>query len=282
MSNERTLIIAEIGINHNGSLEATKKLIDVAKVAGCDYVKFQKRNPDVCVPEHQKDKLRETPWGVMKYIDYKKKIEFGKEEFDEIDAYCKRVDIKWTTSVWDLDSLDFSLQYNLDCIKIPSALITDSKLLEATAQKYDEIILSSGMSTEQEVDDAVNLALKHAKKVVLMHCNSAYPAPINELNLSCIHTLKNKYGNQGVIIGYSGHESPLYTTLAAVSMGARYIERHITLDRDMWGTDQFCSLEPVGLFRLVQATRQLELAYGDGVIGVTPSEIPARKKLRGV
>ena len=277
MSNERTLIIAEIGINHNGSLEATKKLIDVAKVAGCDYVKFQKRNPDVCVPEHQKDKPRETPWGVMKYIDYKKKIEFGKEEFDEIDAYCKRVDIKWTTSVWDLDSLDFSLQYNLDCIKIPSALITDSKLLEATAQKYDEIILSSGMSTEQEVDDAVNLALKHAKKVVLMHCNSAYPAPINELNLSCIHTLKNKYGNQGVIIGYSGHESPLYTTLAAVSMGARYIERHITLDRD-----QFCSLEPVGLFRLVQATRQLELAYGDGVIGVTPSEMPARKKLRGV
>jgi len=282
MNNERTLIIAEIGINHNGSLETAKKLIDVAKVAGCDYVKFQKRNPDICVPEHQKNKSRETPWGTMKYIEYKKKVEFGKEEFDEIDSYCKAAGIKWTTSVWDLDSLDFSLQYNLDCIKIPSALITNSELLKATAQRYDEIILSSGMSTEQEIDNAVKIAVEHSKRVILMHCNSAYPAPLNELNLSCIHTLRNKYADQGVIIGYSGHESPLYTTLAAVSMGAEYIERHITLDREMWGTDQFCSLEPVGLFRLVQATRQLEVAFGDGLVGPTPAEMPARKKLRGV
>ena len=278
----KTNIIAEIGINHNGSLEIAKKLIDVAKVAGCDYVKFQKRNPDVCVPEHQKEKLRDTPWGTMRYIDYKKRVEFGKEEFDEIDSYCKQLGIKWTTSVWDLDSLEFSLQYDLDCIKIASALITESKLLKATAKKYDEIILSSGMSTEKEIDEAVKIAVEHSKRVVLMHCNSAYPAPLSELNLSCIQTLKDKYKEKGVIIGYSGHETYLHTSLAAVAMGAEYIERHITLDRKMWGTDQFCSLEPPGLFRLVQATRQLEVAFGDGAIGVTPSEISTRKKLRGV
>jgi len=275
-------VIAEIGINHNGSIKSAKKLIDIAKIAGCDYVKFQKRNPDICVPEHQKNILRETPWGKIKYIDYKKKVEFEKQEFDEIDEYCKKIGIKWTTSVWDLDSLKFSLNYDLDCIKIASALITNLELLEATSKKYDEIILSSGMSTEEEIDNAVKIALMYSKKVVLMHCNSAYPAPLSELNLSCIKTLKEKYKNDNVVIGYSGHETYLHTSLAAVSIGAEYIERHITLDRQMWGTDQFCSLEPQGLFRLVQATRQLEIAFGDGVIGVTPSELPARKKLRGV
>jgi N-acetylneuraminate synthase len=275
-------IIAEIGINHNGSLENAKKLIDVAKIAGCDYVKFQKRNPDICVPEHQKNKLRDTPWGTMKYIDYKKRIEFNKKDFDQIDDYCKKSGILWTTSVWDIDSLNFSMQYDLKCIKIASALITDLKLLEETSKKYNEIILSSGMSTIEEIDTAVNIALKHSKKVILMHCNSAYPAPLNELNLKCIQTLKEKYKNKNVIIGYSGHETYLHTSLAALSLGAEYIERHITLDRQMWGTDQFCSLEPQGLFRLVQATRQLEIAFGDGKIGVTPSELPSRKKLRGV
>ena len=217
----------------------------------------------------------------MKYIDYKKRIEFGIHEFDEIDSYCKDAGIKWTTSVWDLDSLKFSKRYNLDCIKIASALITNHELLEATSKSYEEIIISSGMSTEKEIDDAVNIASKYSKKVVLMHCNSAYPAPLAELNLRCIETLKNKYQKKKVIIGYSGHETYLHTSLAAISMGAKYIERHITLDRQMWGTDQFCSLEPQGLFRLVQATRQLETAFGDGVIGVTPAELPSRKKLRG-
>lgn len=278
----KVTIIAEIGINHNGCIENAKKLIDVAKIAGCDYVKFQKRNPDVCVPDHQKNILRETPWGTMKYIDYKKRVEFEKKEFDEIDNYCKKSGIKWTTSVWDMDSLEFVSNYNLDCIKIASALITDKQLLEASSKKYEEIIISSGMSTEKEIDDAMEIALKHSKKVVLMHCNSAYPAPLDELNLSCIRTLKEKYSNENVVIGYSGHETYLHTSLAAISIGAKYIERHITLDRQMWGTDQFCSLEPQGLFRLVQATRQLEIAFGDGVIGVTPSELPARKKLRGV
>ena len=198
---EKIKIIAEIGINHNGSLDNAKKLIDIAKIAGCDYVKFQKRNPDVCVPDHQKNKIRETPWGSMKYIDYKKRIEFGIHEFDEIDSYCKDAGIKWTTSVWDLDSLKFSKRYNLDCIKIASALITNHELLEATSKSYEEIIISSGMSTEKEIDDAVNIASKYSKKVVLMHCNSAYPAPLAELNLRCIETLKNKYQKKKVIIG---------------------------------------------------------------------------------
>jgi len=276
----KVFTIAEIGINHNGSLEIAKKLINVAKLANCDFVKFQKRNPDVCVPEHQKGVLRQTPWGEMRYIDYKHKMEFGKEEFDEIDAYCKQQEIQWTTSVWDMDSLNFSLQYDLPFLKIPSALITELDLVRETARNSKQIILSSGMSTEEEVDTAINTALEVSDNVVMMHCNSSYPCPLEELNLNCITTLKQKYGDK-IVVGYSGHELFLHTSLAAVTLGAQYIERHITLDRKMWGTDQSCSLEPQGLFRLTQATRQLEEALGDGVIRVTESEIPVRNKLRG-
>ena len=279
--NNKVFIIAEIGINHNGSLENAKKLIDVAEIAGCDSVKFQKRNPDVCVPEHQKKKVRTTPWGEMTYIDYKKRVEFGKEEYDEIEKYCKQKSVDWTVSVWDKDSLEFSLQYDLPFLKIPSALITDLDLVRETAKHSKQIILSSGMSTTEEVDLAVRTSLEYSNNVVLMHCNSSYPCPLGELNLRCITTLKNKYEKLGVKIGYSGHEMFLHTSLAAISLGAGYVERHITLDRNMWGTDQSCSLEPQGLFRLVRATRQLEEAFGDGVIRVTESEIPVRNKLRG-
>jgi len=273
---KNTYIIAEIGINHNGSMDVAKKLIDIASVAGCDAVKFQKRNPDVCVPEHQKNVIRETPWGTMTYLEYKHKIEFGKDEYDEIDSYCKTKGISWSASPWDLDSLNFLNQYDIPFIKIPSAMLTNDELLVASVNTDKKIILSVGMSTEDEIDHAVEI-LKKSNNFALLHCNSTYPAPINELNLSAVKSLKEKYGCE---VGYSGHEFRLGTTVAAVYLGASIIERHITLDRTMWGTDHMSSVEPQGLIKLVKGIRELEEAYGDGVIRVTDSQIPVRNKLR--
>tara|TARA_Y100000310_G_scaffold195674_1_gene195682 strand:- start:9548 stop:10408 length:861 start_codon:yes stop_codon:yes gene_type:complete len=279
---KRTYIIAEIGINHNGDLETAKKLINVANVAGCDSVKFQKRNPDVCVPEHQKNILRQTPWGEMKYIDYKHRMEFGKEEFDEIDAHCKEVGIAWSASAWDLDSLQFLEQYDLPYIKIASAMLTNSELINAARETGKKIILSTGMSTVDEVIRAVSILEKDGNKnYALLHCNSSYPAPLEELNLSAIKTLRAMFGCE---VGYSGHEYRLDSnvhTVSAIYLGATIIERHITLDRTMWGTDQSCSVEPQGLIKLVKGVRELELSYGTGEIGVTESEKPVRLKLRG-
>ena len=273
---KNTYIIAEIGINHNGSMDVAKKLIDIASVAGCDAVKFQKRNPDVCVPEHQKNVIRETPWGTMTYLEYKHKIEFGKDEYDEIDSYCKTKGISWSASPWDLDSLNFLNQYDIPFIKIPSAMLTNDELLVSSVNTDKKIILSVGMSTEDEIDHAVEI-LKKSNNFALLHCNSTYPAPINELNLSAVKSLKEKYGCE---VGYSGHEFRLGTTVAAVYLGASIIERHITLDRTMWGTDHMSSVEPQGLIKLVKGIRELEEAYGDGVIRVTDSQIPVRNKLR--
>jgi len=279
---KRTHIIAEIGINHNGDLETAKKLINVANVAGCDSVKFQKRNPDVCVPEYQKNILRQTPWGEMKYIDYKHRMEFGKEEFDEIDAHCKEVGIAWSASAWDLDSLQFLEQYDLPYIKIASAMLTNSELINAARETGKKIILSTGMSTVDEVIRAVSILEKDGNKnYALLHCNSSYPAPLEELNLSAIKTLRAMFGCE---VGYSGHEYRLDSnvhTVSAIYLGATIIERHITLDRTMWGTDQSCSVEPQGLIKLVKGVRELELSYGTGEIGVTESEKPVRLKLRG-
>jgi len=273
-------IIAEIGINHNGDLSIAKKLIDIAKVAGCDVVKFQKRNPDVCVPEHQKSVMRDTPWGRMTYLEYKYKVEFEKKEYDEIDEYCKKSNIKWTASPWDLDSLDFLNQYdNLPFIKIPSALLTDLELIKKTTQTGKKVIISTGMSTLDEVDAAVN-TIKETKpdaSFAVLHCNSTYPAPNNELNLNCIKTLKDRYQCE---VGYSGHEFGLTTTIASICMGASIIERHITLDRTMWGTDQMCSVEPQGLIKLVRGVHELSAAMGDGKKVVTETEKPIRDKLR--
>jgi len=271
-----TYIIAEIGINHNGSLDIAKKLIDVASVAGCDAVKFQKRNPDVCVPEHQKGVMRKTPWGEMTYLDYKKKIEFEREEYDIIDEYCKDKGIAWSASPWDLDSLDFLLSYDVPFIKLPSAMLTNDDLLKACTGKKKWIIISTGMSTEEEIDSAV--ALLKDEKLTILHCNSSYPAPNKELNLNCIKTLCERYGVQ---VGYSGHEFGLTTTMASVYLGAEVLERHITLDRTMWGTDQMCSVEPQGIIKLVRGVRELEEALGDGEIEVTATEKEVRKKLRG-
>lgn len=273
----KTYIIAEIGINHNGSIDIAKKLIDIASVAGCDAVKFQKRNPDVCVPEHQKNVMRDTPWGKMTYLDYKYKVEFGKKEYDEIDSYCKEKGISWSASPWDLDSLHFLNEYDIPFIKIPSAMLTNDELLKESVKTGKKIILSVGMSTEEEIDHAVSI-LKDAKEFAILHCNSTYPAPIEELNLSAIQTLKQKYGCE---VGYSGHEFRLGTTVASVYLGASIIERHITLDRTMWGTDHMSSVEPQGLIKLVKGIRELEQAYGDGKIRVTDSQIPVRNKLRG-
>ena len=272
-------IIAEIGINHNGDLDIAKKLIDIAKVAGCDAVKFQKRNPDICVPEHQKSVQRDTPWGRMSYLEYKYKVEFGKEEYDIIDDYCQKRDIAWSASPWDLDSLNFLNQYNLPFIKIPSALLTDIDLVTESAKTSKKLIISTGMSTIEEIDDSVN-AIKKANpncELAILHCNSTYPAPNEDLNLNCIQTLKEKYQCE---VGYSGHEFGLTTTIASVCLGAKIIERHITLDRTMWGTDQMCSVEPQGLIKLVRGVKELSLALGDGIKRVTEAEQKIKDKLR--
>jgi N-acetylneuraminate synthase len=275
----KTYIIAEIGINHNGSLDAAKKLIDIASVSGCDAVKFQKRNPDVCVPEHQKNEPKNTPWGEMSYLEYKHRMEFGKREYDEIDQYCRLRQIEWSASPWDIDSLNFLLEYKIPFIKIPSAMLTNDNLLIASCQSNKKIILSTGMSTVEEIDHAVNILKAYTNSnFALLHCNSAYPAALEDLNLSRIQTLRDRYQCE---VGYSGHEFRLGTSVASVYLGASIIERHITLDRSMWGSDQLCSVEPQGLIKLVKGIRELELALGSNEIKITNSEIGPRKKLRG-
>jgi sialic acid synthase SpsE len=282
---KKTYIIAEIGINHNGDLKNALRLIDIAAAAGCDAVKFQKRNPDVCVPEHQKNIMRDTPWGQMTYLDYKYKVEFEAPEYNAIAAHCESHGIEWSASPWDMDSLEFLKQYDVPFLKVPSAMLTNDELLEGCVASGKRVIFSTGMSTKEEIDHAV-MVLRKAKlqynnphKIGLLHCNSTYPAPINELNLSGIQTLQSEYPD--FEIGYSGHEFRLGTTVAAVYLGASIIERHITLDRQMWGSDHLASVEPQGLFKLVSGIRELEEAYGNGVIQVTESEKPVRAKLRG-
>lgn len=275
---KKTYIIAEIGINHNGDLDIAKRLIDIASLSGCDAVKFQKRNPDICVPEHQKNIMRDTPWGTMTYLEYKYKVEFEKTEYDEIDRYCKEKGIAWSASPWDLDSLKFLTQYDLPFIKLPSAMLTNYELVEACAKSGKRVILSTGMSTEEEIDVAVDVIKRFTSDFAILHCNSTYPAPLNELNLYTIKTLKDKYNCE---VGYSGHEFRIGTTVASVYLGATIIERHITLDRTMWGTDHLSSVEPQGLIKLVKGIRELEEAFGDGIIQVTESEKIIRNKLRG-
>ncbi len=268
-------IIAEIGINHNGDINIAKKLIDIAVLAGCDFVKFQKRNPRICVPNHQKNEIKETPWGKMSYINYKEQIEFGKLEYDEINKYCSEKNIQWFASVWDKDSVDFMCQYT-KTTKIPSALLIDYDLGLYARKKNDFLMLSTGMSTEKNIESAV---LKY-KPDLLFHTNSTYPSKVNELNLNYIKTLKNKYSNK--IIGYSGHEFGLVPTFAAVALGATYIERHITLERTMWGSDQMASIEPAGLLKLVKGIRDMEKAFGSGNDRIIlKGELEKLKSLRG-
>lgn len=268
--------VGEIGINHNGSIENAKKLIDMANLCEIDAIKFQKRTPEICVPDHKKNEIRETPWGDITYLEYKKKIEFGEEEYKQIDEYCRTKNTIWYASPWDLPSVDFLEQFKVPCYKIASAKLTDRELLEKVSKLNKPIFLALGMSTAEEIDKAIKV-LKN-NDLVLMHCNSSYPAPDNELNLNFIKTLKTKYPDH--IIGYSGHELGISASLIAAELGAKVIERHITLDRAMWGTDQAASIEYSGLRRLIRDLRKLEVWKGDGVKKVSKAERIVRDKLR--
>ena len=272
-----TFIIGEIGINHNGDIDIAKKLIDIAALSGCDAVKFQKRTPELCVPEEQRDLKRETPWGIMTYMDYKHKTEFGKDEYTEIDRYCKEKNILWFASCWDKPSVEFIHEFNPVCYKVASASVTDIELLKHYKKTGCPIILSSGMSTMEEIEKAFNTF--DNDRLLLTHCTSSYPCKPEELNLKMIQTLKQTFN---VPVGYSGHEVGLQTTLAAVTLGASLVERHITLDRAMWGSDQAASIEPSGLIRLVRDIRIIEKALGDGVKKVYDSERPLIKRLRKI
>jgi len=268
--------IAEIGINHNGSVELAKKLIDGAKLAGCDAVKFQKRSPEECVPPDQWYLERDTPWGRMTYIDYRRKIEFGEREYIEIDRYCADVGILWFASCWDEASVDFMEMFDPPCYKAASASLTDVDLLLMMKSTGRPLIISTGMSTMDEIEATIELIGE--ENLLIAHSTSTYPCPPGELNLMMIKTLEQKYPS--CPIGYSGHETGLASTWAAVALGARFIERHITLDRALWGSDQAASVEVVGLIRLVANIRDVEAALGDGIKRVYPSELSALKKLR--
>lgn len=269
-------IVAEIGINHNGNLDTALRLIDAAKSAGCDAVKFQKRTPKLCVPPDYKKKMRDTPWGYITYLEYRERIEFGLKEYREIDRYCKKLGIDWFASCWDKPSIDFMEQFASVCHKVPSAMLTDAKLLKHFRKTGRPLILSTGMSDMEQIESAVSLL--GTDNLILTHCTSTYPCPPEELNLNMIQTLSNKFDCP---IGYSGHETGLPTTVAAVALGACLIERHITLDRTMWGSDQAASVEPAGFSRLVKYIRVVEKAMGDGVKKVYDSERPVMQKLRG-
>ena len=268
--------IGEIGINHNGSMELAKQIIDMAVFCSVDAVKFQKRTPELSVPERMRDRIRETPWGEMTYLEYKQRIEFGKNEYDEIDRYCRKQGILWTASPWDLPSLEFIESYDVPFHKVPSALLTHREMLERLAELGKPIFLSTGMSTHEEISRAMEV-LKGCQ-LVLFHCNSSYPSRDDELNLDCIPTLQELYPD--TIVGYSGHEQGISPSLVAATLGAGVIERHITTDRALWGTDQGASIDFSGLRRLVRDLKKLPLWRGDGIKRVTESEALVREKLR--
>lgn len=275
---EPVYIIAEIGINHNGSLELAKKLIDGALFAGCDAVKFQKRTPELCVPKDQWELERETPWGRISYIEYRRKVEFGFEEYLEIDCYCKEKGIDWFASPWDETAVEFLEKFKPVIYKLSSASLTDHPLLKKVRATGRPMIISTGMSTIEEIEETVQLIGK--ENLLIAQSTSTYPCAIEELNINVIKTYKEKF--LGVQIGYSGHETGLAPTLAAVTLGASFVERHITLDRAMWGTDQAASVEINGMLKLVQDIRDIEKALGDGIKRVYESEYKSIEKLRRV
>lgn len=271
-------VIGEIGINHNGDVNIAKKIIAGAKHSGADAVKFQKRTPEVCVHKDQWNIERDTPWGRMTYIDYRHKIEFGDKEYSEIDKYCKEIGITWFASCWDEPSVDFIEKYDPPLYKTASASLTDLSLLKKINKLNRPVIMSTGMSTMEEIDKAISIM--NQKNLLISHTTSSYPCKNEELNLKMINTLKNKYKN--IPVGYSGHEVGLAPTWAAVALGACFIERHITLDRAMWGTDQAASVEIGGMERLISNIRDIELALGDGVKKVYDSELFQIEKLRKI
>lgn len=271
-------VIAEIGINHNGDLDIAKKIIDGAVHAGADAVKFQKRTPEVSTPLEQQKVMRETPWGYITYLDYRYKVEFNEEQYREIDRYCKEKGIDWMVSVWDEPAVDFMEKFDTPAYKVPSASLTDHNLLKYVRQTGKPIIISTGMSTMEQIHKGVNAVGED--NLVIMHCTSTYPCEPEELNLKMIETLRNEFPKNP--IGYSGHEVGLVPSAVAVALGACSVERHMTLDRAMWGSDQAASVEPGGFERLVKYIRVTEAGMGDGVKRVYESEKGSMKKLRRV
>tara|TARA_B100001063_G_C16619822_1_gene480124 strand:+ start:22 stop:867 length:846 start_codon:yes stop_codon:yes gene_type:complete len=261
-SKKKVYLIGEIGINHNGDVKLAKKLILMAKNCGFNAVKFQKRTPDICVPESKKNLLRETPWGHITYLEYKKKIELNKKDFDQIDKYCKKLKIDWFCSAWDIESIKFLKSYRSKFNKVASAMLTNLELLQHIARERKTTFISTGMSTYKDIDKAVKIFKKNKCKFILMHSVSTYPCPENKLNLSMIQKLKKKYNCD---VGYSGHEVAVGPSVFAIALGASYIERHITLDRTMWGTDQSSSLEYNGMIQLSNLARKFENCIGDGI-----------------
>jgi N-acetylneuraminate synthase len=270
------LIIGEIGVNHNGDLEVAKRLIRVAVASGCDAVKFQKRTPELCVPQAQRSHMRETPWGYISYMEYREKVEFGQAEYEEIDRYCQDQGVLWFASCWDEPSVDFLERFRPPCYKIASASLTNDSLLKHTRATGRPLLLSTGMSSLSQIDHAVEVLGKD--NLILLHAVSTYPAKYEEVNLRAINTLRDRYR---IPVGYSGHETGIATTVASVAMGACCVERHITLDRAMWGSDHAASLEPTGLTRVCRDIRLVETSMGDGEKKVLERELPIIARLRG-
>lgn len=267
--------IAEIGINHNGDLDIAKKLIDSAVDAGFHAVKFQKRTPDLCVPDDQKDVMRDTPWGRVTYLEYRHRVEFNQPQYKEIDVYCRERNIRWFTSCWDVTAVEFMKQFSPVCFKIASACLTDDRSILYVKSLNRPVILSTGMSTLDEIKHAVSLLGQD--NLLIAHSTSSYPCRLDELNLRMINTLKGMYD---IPVGYSGHENGFSPTCSAVAMGAHFIERHITLDKSMWGSDHKASLEPHELKDLSEKIDDVQLSLGDGVKKVYDSEKPIIEKLR--
>lgn len=270
-----TFIVAEIGINHNGDLNIAKTLIEAAADSGVDAIKFQKRTPELCVPPEQRDQMKDTPWGYISYMEYRKRIEFGEEEYHLLDDYCREIGAIWFASVWDEPSVDFMKEFDPVCYKIPSAALTDHDLLRYVRTANRPVILSTGMSTMEEIQAAVEVL--GTDDLLIAHATSTYPCQPAELNLNMIGTLLETFSCP---IGYSGHEVGLVPTVVAVALGACLAERHITLDRAMWGSDQAASVEPGGFRRLVKYIRVTEQSLGDGVKRVYESEQASLRRLR--
>ncbi|MBP5331757.1 MAG: N-acetylneuraminate synthase family protein [Lachnospiraceae bacterium] len=272
-----TFIVAEIGINHNGDIETAKKLINAAAIAGCDAVKFQKRTVEKVYTKEYLDGPRQSPWGTTQR-DQKMGLEFSEEEYDEIDRYCKSVGIEWFASAWDPDSQLFLRKYNLKYNKVASAMLVNEELLSLIAEEKKYTFIATGMSTYEEIDRALDIFNKASCPFELMHCNSTYPMPVEDANLKLISVLREKYGCK---VGYSGHESGTLISTLAVALGATSVERHITLDRTMYGSDQKASMEPDELFKMVKDIRLTEVVLGDGIKKLSEAEEATKKKLRG-
>lgn len=277
MKYKKPYIIGEIGINHNGSIKIAKELIELAKKCNFDAVKFQKRTPDVSTPDYEKNKMRETPWGEMSYLNYKKKIEFNYNDYKEINKFCKSIKIDWLVSCWDIESFELMKKFNFKYHKVASAMITNIPLIEKIAKSKVHTLISTGMSTLKNIDNAVKIFKKFKCNFTLLHCVSTYPAKDKDLNLKCITNLKKRYKCR---VGYSGHENSVSPSLVAYMLGAEVIERHITLDRSMWGTDQASSLSETGMKNLTDVILKIPNIIGNGRKKILKEEIPISKKLR--